>query len=118
LTEPKHKSENSRSTNANETLMATQESITAATSEQKVPSTTLLSPQTVVAGAAKSVNRPCGGEKRQELIKAHYVLVGGGTASYSAMKAIQERDSNADVITHSFSNQLNLASDFLGIELF
>jgi programmed cell death 8 (apoptosis-inducing factor) len=31
------------------------------------------------------------------LIKAHYVLVGGGTASYSAMKAIQERDPKADI---------------------
>lgn len=31
------------------------------------------------------------------LILARYVLVGGGTASFSAMKAIYERDPKADV---------------------
>lgn len=40
----------------------------------------------------------------KNLIKAKYVLVGGGAASYSAMKTIQERDPNADILI--VSNEL------------
>lgn len=29
---------------------------------------------------------------------ASYVLVGGGTASYAAMKAIQEKEKDADIL--------------------
>jgi hypothetical protein len=32
------------------------------------------------------------------LLKAKYVIVGGGTAAYAAMKAIQERERDADIL--------------------
>lgn len=42
----------------------------------------------------------------KNILKAKYVIVGGGSASYAAMKAIQDREPGADILILSAESQL------------
>ncbi len=40
------------------------------------------------------------------LIKARYILIGGGTAAYSAMRTIQEKEPGADILILTAENYI------------